>query len=299
MKVITHSGGAHADDIMAIALLSVHFEVDPIAMDIVRVSDCDPEALRKAEFDRLVACDPCAPLDFYVLDVGKRHEPSLGFFDHHQFAADAPADCAFSLLARHLGYSDKDFPWMKKMAFLDSKGPYAYFREKVGRKHQSQQELKDLLGDGDSVFEYIPRVANLVPDSMTQFRKAVGMAVDWLSLEVDWIRKRAQNVEFARANMKVIDLGSFKMVYFNQKETKGTLELCDELAAGDPAVIMTGKLDERGAGFSAMRLADNARVDFSKREGEPGCVFAHKNGFVLKWKADWDGYLDALKRSVV
>ncbi len=298
MKIVTHSGGAHADELMAIALIALEYDLRLDDVEIVRVGDCKPDALRKAELDKILACDPCKPLDLYIVDVGKKHDPANGFFDHHQFASDAPADCAFSLLAKHFGYEDKDFPWMRRMAFIDSKGPFAWFREKMGRAPKGPKELKDVLGDGDSVFEYIPRVANLVPDSMTQYRKALGLAYEWLELEIDWIEKRKANVEYAKANMKVIDLGSFKMVYFNQKETKGTLDICDELAEADPTVIMTGKLDERGDGYSAMRLADNPRVDFSPRESEDDCVFAHKNGFVLKWKSNWDGYLDALKRSV-
>jgi hypothetical protein len=303
MKIVTHSGTAHADEIMAIALLAHHHDVkiEEWDLEIVRVNNCDPETERDRAYDTFRKCrglDPCELFNFYVVDIGKVHDKDKGFFDHHQFAADAPPACSFSLIAGHLGYTHKDFPWMRKMEFIDSKGPFAWFKEKMGRHPANHQEIRDVMGDGDSVFEYFPRVSNVVPDSMFMYYRAVSMAHAWLGLELDWLQKKTKNVEYARKNMRVVDLGSFKMVYFDQKETKGTLEICDELAAQDPTIIMTGKLDERGDGFSAMRLADNPRVDFAPREFDGDCVFAHKNGFVLKWKANWDGYLDALKRSV-
>jgi len=60
----THSGGFHADDVLALALIRVFR--DPAA-SIVRTRD----------LDRLAACD-------VVFDVGGEFDPAAGRFDHHQ-----------------------------------------------------------------------------------------------------------------------------------------------------------------------------------------------------------------------
>jgi uncharacterized UPF0160 family protein len=63
MKVATHSGSFHADEVFALAALTL---VDP-AIEIVRTRD--PEALAAADVR---------------VDVGFRDDPATGDFDHHQ-----------------------------------------------------------------------------------------------------------------------------------------------------------------------------------------------------------------------
>jgi uncharacterized UPF0160 family protein len=63
MKVATHSGSFHADDVFALAALSLLGE----PLEIVRTRD--PEAM--------AACDA-------RIDVGFRSDPATGDFDHHQ-----------------------------------------------------------------------------------------------------------------------------------------------------------------------------------------------------------------------
>jgi hypothetical protein len=295
MKIVTHSGTAHADEIMAIALILQHTCTPLDEVEIERVSECDPVAARADYINKIY--DLAQFNGFYVVDVGKVYDPSMDFFDHHQFPADAPPDCAFSLVAKAFGYTEKEFPWMERLSFVDSKGPYAYFEHKMGRKHASHREVAELLGT-DSVFDYFPRIANRSSDSMAAYKKAVEMAAGWLEMEIDWITKKKKNVEYAQKNLRVVDFGDYKMAFFDQKEVKGTLEIADAMAEADPSVFLVGKLDDRGDGFSAMRMADHPRVDFSPRKGEKGCVFAHNNGFVLKWANDWAGFLDAIRKSV-
>jgi len=63
MKVATHPGNFHADDVFAVAVLQlVHGE-----LEIVRTRD--PELQAAADVR---------------IDVGGRHDPATGDFDHHQ-----------------------------------------------------------------------------------------------------------------------------------------------------------------------------------------------------------------------
>ena len=63
MKVATHSGSFHADEVFALAALTL---LDP-AVEIVRTRDAD--ALAAADLR---------------VDVGFRDDPATGDFDHHQ-----------------------------------------------------------------------------------------------------------------------------------------------------------------------------------------------------------------------
>jgi uncharacterized UPF0160 family protein len=64
MRVATHSGSFHADDVFAIAVLRlVHGE----ALEVVRTRDRDVQAAADAR-----------------IDVGGRSDPATGDFDHHQ-----------------------------------------------------------------------------------------------------------------------------------------------------------------------------------------------------------------------
>jgi len=87
VKVATHSGSFHADDVFAVAALGL--AVGPL------------ELVRTREPTAWAACD-------IRVDVGSRHDPSTGDFDHHQPAgAGARANgirlASFGLVWRHFG----------------------------------------------------------------------------------------------------------------------------------------------------------------------------------------------------
>ncbi|HEY4493952.1 MAG TPA: MYG1 family protein [Candidatus Paceibacterota bacterium] len=67
IKLITHNGSFHADDIFAAATLSLMLEVEGQDFEVVRTRD--EEEIKNAE---------------YVFDVGGVHDPETNRFDHHQ-----------------------------------------------------------------------------------------------------------------------------------------------------------------------------------------------------------------------
>lgn len=74
IKVVTHSGFFHADEIFAIAILMKYFDkiYDYYTLDITRTRD--EEIISKAKLDK----------DIYVLDVGRELDRGRNNFDHHQ-----------------------------------------------------------------------------------------------------------------------------------------------------------------------------------------------------------------------
>jgi len=63
MKVATHPGNFHADDVFAVAVL----ELVHGSLEVVRTRDADAQAAADVR-----------------VDVGGRHDPASGDFDHHQ-----------------------------------------------------------------------------------------------------------------------------------------------------------------------------------------------------------------------
>lgn len=282
MIIMTHAGQAHADDLMAVALILIKTKLSPKQATILRVGDCDPERHPEADF---------------VVDVGRRLEPSRGWFDHHQFPKDAPPNCAFTLVADHYGIDRNALDWMERLAVLDSKGPFTWYENNFGRPAKNLAEINKALGP--DVFSWFVHKANAGYKNPDAFHEALDMSIDWLGAELEYLGNRDRNIEYAKGNMKVMELGDFKMLYFNQTEMRGIADVTEVMAAADPKIMVSAKPDDRGNGYSATRLNNNLQVDFLPRKSEAGCVFAHENGFCLKWRNDWPSFLDAVRRSVL
>lgn len=68
LKIATHSGGFHADDVFAVAALRLYLAAQ---------GEDDFKIVRTRNPEEVAACD-------YALDVGGVHDPATGRFDHHQ-----------------------------------------------------------------------------------------------------------------------------------------------------------------------------------------------------------------------
>lgn len=281
MKIVTHSGQAHADDLMAVSLILIKEGLTPGEAQIVRVPDGKAEDFN-ADF---------------VVDVGRQYDPDKRWFDHHQFPVDAPPECALTLVAKYYGITRADLKWMDRLAYLDCRGPWEWFRNQFGRRAKNWEECEAALGTTD-VFSWFCREANATYKNPNAFADALKYSMTWLKGEIDYIPNRKENYKTALSNLRIIDMDGFKIAHFNQVDSRGVRTVCDEVSAKDPSIIVTTKPDDRGNGFSAMRMNDCQRVNFASRSGEPGCVFAAKQGFCLKWSNDWTSFLEAVAKSV-
>lgn len=288
-KIVTHAGQAHADDLMAVALIMLK--------EGWKFTDCGCKSCNGVE---VVRVNDCKAADFpdakFIVDIGKEHDSKMGWFDHHQFPKDSPPACAFTLVAAYYGIDRSKMYWIDRLELLDSKGPYVWFRHHYGRRPKNQKELNDALGSID-VFSWFTRIANRGRDNPAAFQEAIVLAMNWLKMELEYHERRPENYAFAKSSLEMIPVGDFKMAFFRQKAMRGINDVLDDVSF-DPACIVTGKLDDRGNGFSATKLNDDPRVNFLPRKGEKGCIFAHENGFCLKWEDNWEGFLSAVQRSI-
>lgn len=124
MKIITHGGTSHRDELIACSIALV---LDPGINIIERRAG----KITDKEYE-----DP----ETYIIDVGRRYEPDLNNFDHHQ---DKGLPCSMRLVARKFGLDEKSMeylPWYSFTDEADRKGFYNTLEE-----HGVDPDLSDKL----------------------------------------------------------------------------------------------------------------------------------------------------------
>lgn len=261
MKIITHPGQAHNDEFLAIAVLCAHTSV----LSIERREPTQEEL----EDPRVL-----------VVDIGGRHEPEKGNFDHHQLPRDHAPTCALSLVLEHLEILDdfrNIFPWLSVIEELDSKGPFAVAK-RLGITPDDLLALQNPIASGAlAVFADVSRIVAL--DGLHWLLKSIGDGImatfentqDRLSL------LKAGDLTFQVGSVTCLDVRSIPA---DQQPTLALELFCKQYSPIPVHVTVTN--DDRGPGFCLFRRNDDPRVDFSKINGHSDVIFAHANGFIAK-----------------
>ena len=255
-QLVVHAGQAHRDDFIATCIALALFP----AIAYVFRRDPTSEELE----------DP----DCLVLDVGGRHEPERGNFDHHQMERNAPPACALSLFLEYLDL-DKKFmlmPWYVSTKIMDSKGPFALATHLGCQPDAIFKNLSPIEGAVVTMFE---EVDYLLDNKSTLMRLLQGLGNRFLEhAEELW-----SQLEWLTANAKMVDICGVPAMVIESTNTKATQQFRDTRC---PGVGICISWDDRGGGWSLYRFNDHPQVDFSRLEGRPAVVFAHKSGFIAK-----------------
>ena len=105
-RILTHPGGAHKDDLLAVCVLIAKYGAPVVRRDPTQ-EELDDSSIA-------------------VIDVGGFHDPERMNFDHHHFDRDHPPTCALSLVLAYLGlYEDarRFCDWLEPAEWFDSRGP--------------------------------------------------------------------------------------------------------------------------------------------------------------------------------
>ena len=267
--ILTHPGGAHKDDVLAVSVL--------IAMHRAPVVRREPTP---ADLD-----DPGVA----IVDVGGSHDPSRSNFDHHHFPREHPPTCALSLLLQALGlYEDALLfcPWMETAEWFDSRGPNKT-AEWLGAPRSVIDQLASpvdgtllrrfaqasALSAGDPVYEFM----GIVGDDLLTHLRTARARLDAIDARVErWDLKVGEDVVptlfLARSDA---DAGGVSQGLHDYIRAKG---LGDDIAA----IVYP---DRRGSGYGIQRYEDHPRLDFQRIADEPDVHFAHVSGFVCKTSA--------------
>lgn len=264
-RIVTHPGSAHKDDFLACAvLLSRH-----------------PVPIERREPEPADLADPAT----CVVDVGHLHEPERNNFDHHQFPADHPPQCALSLVLQHLKLYDDGrafCDWLETTERFDTKGPRDV-GEWLGVSREAMARLNsplDILiirqfaqsnhhAPGNALYEVMRQLGTDLVTFLTSLRERI----HWLGdVSTFW------------------EIDDLEILYIPRTEpapgdpSMGIARYLAEVHAEDRVAGLVYP-DRRGTGFALTRFNDDPRLDFTRIGDEADVHFAHNRGFVAKTTA--------------
>ena len=268
-SIITHPGGAHKDDFLACAVLLFQHQVS-----IFRREPLESDLL-----DSSIA----------VLDVGGEHAPERLVFDHHQFPRDHVPTCALSLVLQYLGiYEDaREFcSWLEVAEWFDCRGPkdtaewLDMDRDTLAKLNSPLDItlLKNFAAQtehhpGEPVWEVMRMIGRDLVEFITNLRSKLNEVSQFTEV---W------NLKKDKDEFKVLFLPRISSLPEGASDVLGyqvrALGLEEE-------IIAVLSPDSRGQGYGMRRFNDDARMDFSKVEGEVDVHFAHARGFIAKTSA--------------
>jgi len=274
-RIVTHGGRAHRDDFMAVCYAEAAMR-KPVP---VERRDPTPEELDNPQV--------------LVLDVGGVHDPAKSNFDHHQLERDAEPECALSLLLKATG-DFEDFNdillWVHPTMILDSKGPIALQRE-LGI---SKESLARMNSPVEAIVLKLFESGALAP----QFLADIG------ANQIRYVEKIRSELEKiicgAGRSIELLPdvVGTFINGLFEPKSIGLYRQLVEKVTGKTMAFSICH--DDRGEGLTLYRYDDHPRIDFSRLEGRPEVIFAHKGGFIAKSKGrDHEEALNLVRESIV
>jgi len=273
-QVVTHPGQAHRDDFLACSIALMFF-----------TSIC-------AVFRRNPTKEEMADPETLVLDVGEEYDIEKGNFDHHQLARDAEPECALSLFLGALGLREtfELMAWFTATKIMDSKGPMALAKHLgLASPDAIFKNLSPIEGGLVGLFEkqstiedssLLAHIMRLLGGDLLEYANVLRGQIEWLS-----------------ANARMVDIGSVPAMLVESSNTEGTQQFRDSKC---PGVGISISWDDRGAGWALYRFNDHPAVDFSRLEGDPAILFAHKGGFIAKTRErlPMDEVLALVKRAL-
>ena len=268
-SIITHPGGAHKDDFLACAVLLFQHQVSIFRR----------EPLESDLSDSSIA----------VLDVGGEHAPERLVFDHHQFPRDHVPTCALSLVLQYLGiYEDaREFcPWLEVAEWFDCRGPkdtakwLDMDRETLAKLNSPLDItlLKNFAAQtehhpGEPIWEVMRMIGRDLVEFITNLRSKLNEVSQFTEV---W------NLKKDKDEFKVLFLPRISSLPEGASDVLGYQVRALGL---EKEIIAVLSPDSRGQGYGMRRYNDDARMDFSKVEGEADVHFAHARGFIAKTSA--------------
>jgi len=252
--IVTHPGSAHRDEFLSVCIALA----TEGAMPVVRREPTEAELN-----------DPTV----LVLDVGERHEPALGNFDHHQLPRDHEPECALTLYCRacflHEVLSLRK--WYNITALIDSKGPYeaANVLGLPRFPFELSSPIEAVLLERFEIMDALPADDN----SLWRLMQGIGASM------IGYAKRAKVAYDEALASVKVCTINGMQVLLWESEIPEQAQAVRDDHY---PEAAISLSHDNRGKGWALYRYGDHPNIDFSVLEGHEAVFFAHKAGFIAK-----------------
>ena len=280
--IVTHPGGAHKDDLLAVCVLIARFGAPVLRQDPTPEQLADPEVA--------------------VVDIGASHDPERMNFDHHHFPREHPPTCALSLVLESMGlYEDaRQFcDWLETAEWFDSRGPNKTAAW-LGVPRQAVSQLnspiditllrrfaqRERLDPGDTLYEYMRFVGEDLLDHLRLARE-----------RLDFVACHAEHWKLP-AGDEDIEVIFLPRIDPMPEEPSNAVASYIRAEGLENTIAASVYPDRRGSGYGIARYEDHPRMDFSTLGSEPDVRFAHKTGFMCKTEAtDQDRLKELVRRA--
>ncbi|MBU47473.1 MAG: hypothetical protein CL920_02110 [Deltaproteobacteria bacterium] len=266
--IITHPGGAHKDDVLAVSVLIAKYSAPVFRREPTEQELADPTIA--------------------IVDIGNEHEPQKANFDHHHFPREHPPTCSLSLVLQHLGlYEDalQFCEWLEPAEWLDSRGPNKT-ADWLGVPRKAISQLNSPI-DVTLLRRFAKKTTLEAGDPLYEFMRFVGQDL------LDYLHLVRERIEFAKQHVEhwSIPCGDETIEALHMPRTEPETE---EPRAALQQYIRAEGLDstaaivypnQRGPGYGIARVDDHPQLDFSQLDGQEDLIFAHKSGFLCKTSA--------------
>lgn len=253
--IITHPGGAHRDDMLAVAVILGMFPNTPVFRgNPTEVQLTDPET--------------------WVVDCGKEWNPDRGNFDHHQFGKEEEACCALSLVLRHLGLEEqarKAWKWLGFTETMDSKGPVVA-AALVGAPWAGLQQALSPIEH--FMLNEFGAIKGEVTGPTLEFLKSFGASL------VGGLKDLEVRRQLLAQGVRILQVNGLKVLVAPEAvRGNSTLGLSEFQKEHHPDAAISVVPSDRDKGQALYRIEDHPQVDFRLIKDHPQVLFAHANGF--------------------
>ncbi|MFT7623207.1 MAG: hypothetical protein ACI9WU_002386 [Myxococcota bacterium] len=268
--IITHPGGAHKDDLLAVCVLIAKHGAP------VERRNPTPEDL----------ADPSVA----IVDIGGSHDSALMNFDHHHFPREHPPTCALSLVLDHYGLYEhalKFCDWLEPAEWFDSRGPNKTAAW-LGVPRRAISQLNSpiditllrrfaattRLEAGTTLYEYM----RFVGDDLLEYLDTARARIAFVAEHSErWSIQQGDDVIHA------VFLPRTEPLAQQPSTAVANYIRAEELGGIVSAMVYP---DSRGEGYGIGRYEDHPRLDFARVGDEADVHFAHKSGFMCKTTAN-------------
>ena len=264
-KVVVHDGKAHQDDFLASCVC--HYKLDN--SEVFRGQPSEQDFLDS---------------DCWILDQGRRYEPELHNFDHHQIEQEI---CAFTMVLDYFYGKEyrKYLPQLRFVEIFDSYGP-----KKAAEFAGIPQDNLDIIASplNHAMMRLFSKIEGKVTDPILPVMKEIGKEI-CLQIEdmQNLLKSLEDSVYFEYKKIKILDTTKCITPAGTKHDQLPTKTFC-KIKNIEPDIVLT--IDSRQEGYRMVSI----NTDVIKFNSTEKAYFTHNSGFLVGFKeySDYNFILD-------